>query len=774
MKKKFNKKEAYEKEALERLNNILKEGEKIDFPESLSKDNIERLLNESGNSREKSGNESVRGGSGKSTQKRIMRFIAAAAVLVFVFTSMINLKPWENDTKYTGGNNTAGNNNTENNAELSKDDTERYSELQSLFVGYSKRYQKKYNSFLYKARENLGNMFSASSAADMAVNESSGTVDYKDSAADYGKTNEQVSGVSEADIIKNDGEYLYAVLPSNADWDALYSDSKTYNGAGEEVGKKFTYTCAVSIVKEGKNGELTEVGRLEVTFPEESNIFYSEIKEIYVTGDRLYALVGAEEKRSPGTDGEKGKDQIVVDTIYGYSDASDRTALVSFDISDKKNPKELWRTEQEGSYVSSRMTGGKVVVITDKYVDITASEEEVKDDCIPEASDENGDFGKISSDSIYTTEKIRDSRYAVVSVTDLSEGAKSFKVKAVLGGGENVYCTNETLYVTSSVYEDTQGNSTLDTVTEIFDVSGDECVETEIIKFSISDGFEYCGKATVKGRALNQFSIDEYNGYLRIATTTGSWGDSLENYVTVLDGELNSVGFLEGIAKGETIKSVRFSGDTAYVVTFEQTDPLFVIDLKDPAVPTITGELKIPGFSVYLHPISETLLLGVGVDGDENGSGNGLKISLFDVSDPTSPKETSRYEINGKDKSLDDGSYVYSCIYSSAFYSHKALCFDYENNIVYVPFGTDESSYDPNTGDSKYKNTSGVYAFKIDEKEKTVTLLSEYTSDAKEYFYYNARVTYTGAYVYLYEKDLGEMWSFNKAEDKIVSKLTLK
>ncbi len=449
---------------------------------------------------------------------------------------------------------------------------------------------------------------------------------------------------------------------------------------------------------------------------------------------------------------------------------SNRTILVCFDISDKSNPKELWRTEQAGEYVSSRMTDGKIIVVTDKYVDITASKEKVTENCIPEATDQNGNYGKIDADSIYYTDKIRDSRYAVVSVTDLKAGAESMQVKAVLGGGENVYCSGDTLYVTSSIYD--SGDLSDGTVNEIFKISADDYTETEIIKFSLKDGFEYSGKTTVKGTALNQFSIDEYNGYLRIATTTGTWGDSLENYVTVLDGELNKVGFLEGIAKGETIKSVRFSGDTAYVVTFEQTDPLFVIDLKDPASPKIVGELKIPGFSSYLHPISDTLLLGVGVDGDENGRGNGIKLSLFDVSDPTSPKEVSKYEINGLDENGDDGSYRYSYIYSSAFYSHKALCFDYENSVVYVPFAKDESYYNPQTDESSYKNIGGVYAFKIDEDNKSVTLIKEY-GDSEITNAYSMRVTYTGDYVYAYDKGEGRVSSFNKSESGAVSKLEL-
>lgn len=761
MKKKANDNEVFTSEELERLNGILKENEKIDFPEKLSAESMEKLLANTEASFEKE-KEAKSKKQTPRNKKRAVRIIAAAAVLVFVFTSVITLTPWD-----TSGKNPPVVNNESKGEGSSEKDEAKYAEIEELFAGYSEKYRKYHNSFFY----NINNIFSGAKAEDAAGNLMAKDDIASESATargDYGKTNEQVSGVSEADILKNDGEYLYAALPLNANFEALYSESETKYISGENAEKEFTYTCAVSIIKEKANGKLAEAGRANIEFAENSNVLYAELLEMYVSGDRLYALAGVYEKN------ESEEDDTAINGAYRdlccTVSTSNRTVLVCFDISDKGNPKELWRTEQAGRYVSSRMTDGKIIVVTDKYVDITASKEKVVEDCIPEATDQNGNYGKIDADSIYYTEKIRDSRYAVVSVTDVKEGAGSMQVKAVLGGGENVYCSGDTLYVTSSIYN--SEDLSVDTVNEIFAVSADDCTETEIIKFSLKDGFEYSGKTTVKGTALNQFSIDEYDGYLRIATTTGSWGDSLENYVTVLDGELNKVGFLDGIAKGETIKSVRFSRSTAYVVTFEQTDPLFVIDLKDPASPKIVGELKIPGFSSYLHPISDTLLLGIGVDGDENGQGNGIKLSLFDVSDPTSPKEVSKYEINGLDENGEDGSYRYSCIYSTAFYSHKALCFDYENGIVYVPFAKDESYYNPQTDESTWKNTGGVYAFKIDEKEKSVTLVNEYT-DSEITNAYSMRVTYTGDYVYAYDKGEGSVYSFDKSESGAVSKLEL-
>ncbi|MDI6884716.1 MAG: beta-propeller domain-containing protein, partial [Hadesarchaea archaeon] len=172
------------------------------------------------------------------------------------------------------------------------------------------------------------------------------------------------------------------------------------------------------------------------------------------------------------------------------------------------------------------------------------------------------------------------------------------------------------------------------------EINGWETETTIIHKISIANGtIEYKSQGEVPGQVLNQFSMDEYQGYFRIATTTGWMG---QNNVYVLDGNLDIVGRLEGLAPGESIYSARFIGSRAYLVTFKKVDPLFVIDLEDPKNPRALGELKIPGYSDYLHPYDETHLIGVGKDTVDMGSFawyQGIKIALFDVSDPENPRE---------------------------------------------------------------------------------------------------------------------------------------
>jgi uncharacterized secreted protein with C-terminal beta-propeller domain len=207
--------------------------------------------------------------------------------------------------------------------------------------------------------------------------------------------------------------------------------------------------------------------------------------------------------------------------------------------------------------------------------------------------------------------------------------------------------------------------------------------KTPIHRFAIGGGeIEYAACGEVRGTVLNRYSMDEHEGYFRIATTAGAlWGvgeNLASNNVYVLDLELQVVGALEGLAPGERIYSARFMGDRCYLVTFKKVDPLFVIDLKEPSAPRVLGELKIPGYSDYLHPYDETHLIGIGKETIEAEEGDfawyqGVKVSLFDVSVPEKPKELWKYVIG------DRGTY------SPALRDPKALLFDRNKNLLVLP-----------------------------------------------------------------------------------------
>ncbi|MHC1579539.1 MAG: beta-propeller domain-containing protein [Candidatus Alkanophagales archaeon] len=222
---------------------------------------------------------------------------------------------------------------------------------------------------------------------------------------------------------------------------------------------------------------------------------------------------------------------------------------------------------------------------------------------------------------------------------------------------------------------------------------------TGIVKIELED-FEIVAHGKVPGRPLNQFSLDEHGGYLRIATTVGgwwgvtprAWGWSWEtaNNVYVLDAELDVVGSLEGLGVSERIYAVRFLGDKGYVVTFRETDPLFVIDLSDPAAPRLCGELKVTGYSSYLHPITEDLILGIGKEGWK------VKVSLFDVSSPERPEELDR-------SVLDE-------YWTDVLATHHAFMLDEKHRIFLLPCGDGGYvfSYDGGLGLVKRVNVEGV------------------------------------------------------------------
>ena len=316
---------------------------------------------------------------------------------------------------------------------------------------------------------------------------------------------------------------------------------------------------------------------------------------------------------------------------HDYSEKN-QTVIEIYDVTDKANPKLINEFSQDGGYFSSRLIGGKVMLLSQHYV-YPESEQIIYDDVVPTYT-LNGACKPLSPDMITILPEQEKYSEVYTVMTSINLDSKEFKpiTSAVLGAGDNVYCTAENLYISRTEYHYTE--TTVDDMVSVTNVGP----TTTIYRYSISGStFKHEATGEVDGRMLNQFSIDEKSEYIRVATTTGT-----ANSVYVLDKSLKEISKIADIAKGETIQSVRYIGDYGYIVTFRQTDPLFVIDFKDMANPKIVGELKIPGFSSYLHPFNG-YLVGIGRDGDENGTTNALKISLFDISDPTNPKEIDRF-----------------------------------------------------------------------------------------------------------------------------------
>ncbi len=769
-------------EELIKMDENLKKTENIRLPESLSPENIsEKLKNIPQEETAKLSENNVAPIKPKkqSNKKKVYRAVAAIAAVIVAVTSLAVVKPWqETPLKQPDAEDVVNNN---------ENDYEDYSEIENMFAEYSKKY-KSHNlrnsvtGFFTTSKDAVEEGFvindaaSAAPQSNMSSSSIGSTVDefQSENSSSHGETNEQVKGVSEADIIKNDGKYLYIVNNDEADWATYYEaiedialstgtvvaqTTPSYNPeSSQKVGEteeektsekkidesslpELQYGCFIQVVEPKSDGKLEIISRIKVEKPEDKKIIYVKISEIYISGNRLFVL-------AEGT----YRNEDLKRTYYGYHTGV--TIAVSYDISDIKNPKEEWRFYQQGNYISSRLIGDELVLLSSYYVDITAEEKDVIAKCVPEISVNDKAFSRISCDCIRVMEEVNDTSYLVASVMD-TDDEKTLKTEAVLGAGENVYCTTETLYATSTEYKNYGYKA------EVFGLSDSDNIKTQIYKFDIRNyEIKFLKSEAVSGRALNQFSIDEYNGYLRLATTSGNWGDSLKNQLYVLNENLEQIGIIENIAKGETIKSVRFTGDTAYVVTFEQTDPLFVIDLSEPSKPEIKGELKIPGYSSYLHPAGENLVLGVGVDGTERGTNGGLKVSLFDVSDPKNPKECDKYTINVSNTENRSG-YVDSAAYST----HKALCWDNEEKIMYIPYGKCEETFVSYTDEYFSERSAGIIALKVDETVKSLSEVGSYIAQTDGDYWVPGftRVTYINDIVFGFTQKKDVLYSFDKA-----------
>lgn len=798
--------EVFAEQKLSELNETLKNSENIEIPESLSKENVKELLKKEVNKLEilEKETENLK----KENKSLFKKMIAVAAVFAIVATSVFIAKPW----RYINvkEEQISDNDNKQNIV------VEDYSEIENMFLGYQKNYQKmerlQYATDIF---DNFGSV-DLQASEDMAVvgdsakpesgapegtingavagyGELKGNASTSDDSlrGDHGETNEQVKGVNEADIIKNDGKFLYVVPAQKTYWE--YQSFLEYGkkleettSANDDVASDVMYTPGynpneklyenmtaedfinkIFIVETAKKGALTKKSEIQVGKHENEKIKYSEVKEVFVDNDRLIAILDCYSFY-----GEEKSEEKTNNGRYFYHDYKMITCAVSYDISDRANPKEEWRVYQDGDYLSARKVGNKIVLISNYNVPLMLDGVKITDYCVPEVyAGENA--CRIPSKDVCIMDEVRDSSYVVVSTLDATNHKETFNSTAVLGGGENVYCTQNNLYVTSGRYEETISSKD-GAVAEIFMIDDSALYTTEILKFDISgEKIQYKTKGKVKGTALNQFSIDEYNNYLRIATTTGNFQNATNN-LYILNDELSIVGEIEGIAKGETIKSVRFMGDTGYVVTFEQTDPLFVIDLKDPESPEVLGELKIPGFSNYLHPVTEKYLLGIGVNGDEKGAGNGMKISLFDVSDKKNPKEVSKFEILPQ----KNGDNLWGYLDCVAFYDHKAVCWDSKNLIMYIPYRmtTEYMHTEDNSYRSEFNSTDNVIALKVNIKDGKLEKANNYIAgtgeDLRSYKTVN-RATYIGDTIYSYSQFSSEICSFDKTTAEKLNSIVL-
>lgn len=460
----------------------------------------------------------------------------------------------------------------------------------------------------------------------------------------YSTTNLQTQGVDESDCVKTDGRYIYTVT-----------------GTGLNITDTAGETMKPAGVIEPELGASDSV------------------LEFYVDQNRLFLLVqcydtSIQDTYYPVEDKDSGIIQVEDCGKISSIGTNAFTVLYTYDITDPASPSLLGTVEQDGYYYSSRKIGDIVYLFTRQGL-------------------ESGDFNnfipcvngeKIPCGNIYISDEGREG-FLISSVSG-NEPDKTVDQVMLVHNFVNVYVAEDAVYL---YHTDVRSADLL----------------TQIAKFSIEDGIiNAVNAASVKGEIYDTFAINAYRDTLRVLTTFYDRQGNPENRLYLLDNELVLTGSLEGIARGERIYAARYFGNTAYFVTYKNTDPLFAADLTDTANPVLLGELKISGFSEYLHFWGEDRLLGIGCETDpDSGEQKGVKLVLFDISDPTDLKAVDSLVLEGS-------------TYSPALYDYQCVLADPIQNLIGFA-----AEYRPHDGGSYaayevYSFTDGRFVPRLSEK----------------------------------------------------------
>ena len=428
---------------------------------------------------------------------------------------------------------------------------------------------------------------------------------------DYSTTTAQEELIDEADIVKTDGSCIYAM------------DSKGTLRIADAASMKLL--CEI-------NGENS-----------------SDYKEMYVDGNCLQLICqqedyitykGSIDLPSANAGGEKNTDGVRT----SYSMPVTTVTVETYDISDREKPKKTGVYHQDGSYLSSRRTDGRMYLFTSYTPEVGDSADQLQY-YVPRCGEEYIDY-----DHIYLPTPEKDFSYngriyLVAGAVAQENPDQATDVMAVVSSANIFYVSENNIYSATEIWNDRE-------------------TRTEIVRIGYRDGKFTDGAAgSVAGELHNNFSMNEADDCLRIVTTVEGWDKDYSNFsrsngLYVLNEKLKTIGKIEDLAEGE---AARFMGDTGYFVTYRNTDPLFAADLSDPKNPRIMSELNITGFSEYLHFYGENQLLGIGWETDpDTGNVTGMKCSMFDISDPSDVRETDRFIL--KDVSFCDALYNYHAI----------------------------------------------------------------------------------------------------------------
>lgn len=630
------------------LTQLRKAAEEIEIPETLKPEQIEKQLQEQ-KAKQQQENQHLEP---KKSKKIIpwRRLGSMVAVLALVVCSGIYITVTRFD-KNSGTGQTDSIAMTDTQQTVGEADETGYVDVAALGTMYhpASDYKEVYQTLLKGYQQNwiedLETSAETSEAASGAMNSGSDEYYYSDEAKygsadadllesskeggkDYSTTNLQMEGVDESDIAKIDGSYIYTVEDKYI------------------------------VITDIRDGKLEEVTRF---LPKDCGAA-DRVMEIYVDGDQLILVVqGYEtslgESSKAGSDKENS-DKESSDEEIAVSDASEDSAfcykmngksttqIQVYSIVDRRNPEFEGRLIQDGYYNTSRKIGDVVYLFTQYHMtsDVVGYVEKEYTSVIPKVNGE-----KVAAGEIYLPESSGESGILVSSL-DVNKPDKVLDSKLVISGYAQTYISKDALYLYEEDY--------------------DGAMITNIAKFALDEGrISGVAATAVRGYVRDTFAINASDGYLRVLTTDYSTEDEV-NALYILDENLKLTGQLTGIAPGEEIYAARFMGNTGYFVTYRNTDPLFTVDLSDPAKPEIIGELKVTGFSEYLHFWDDTHLLGIGYESDEKtGNIENIKISMFNIENPGEVTEEAKLVLKDVD-------------YSEALYDYKSVIISKDKNLI--------------------------------------------------------------------------------------------
>lgn len=513
----------------------------------------------------------------------------------------------------------------------------------------------------------------ADNAGSIGIDSASSTESSSSSSntKDYSTTNIQVENVDEADIVKTDGDYIYSISEDNV---------------------------IITDVKDPKQPKVVATIKSEDDdIPEDIILYKDKLVVISTKGNQTQR--------------------------YYYNNRMN-TVVKIYNITSREKPVLTKSYEMYEPYYTSRCIDNVLYVISSGNL-------RKEDDKIVVGYNEDNMEKEMSIDKIKYLKDVKTTKQTLISTVDLNNETADIKLDSYLMNISNAYVSENAIYLLNQKYNNDSkipikllfGFKGVFGLEDYYEMDSESGYYTEIYKFDIKENVEYKAKTKVKGKTINQYSLDEKDNHLRIALY-----DNDGSRVAIFDEDLKQIGISDNVAKGEKMYSSRFIGDKVYFVTYKTIDPLFVMDLSNEAKPKVLGKLKIPGYSTYLHPYDENHIIGIGMETKEiinrNSNGKvisttakvvGMKMALFDVSNVNSPVQISGVVIGD------------SRTTSAILTNPKALLFSKEKSLIAIPV-------------NNYSQD-----FEVTLSNNYETMINNYTKyskpyNAEGYFVYNINV----------------------------------